>query len=420
MPNLSVYFKTGEDEWNHYPGPNGVSIKKQTVVVTGFTPPPFSVPITEIEWDDYNTVTNESTIEWFESIDTVWSGEPTYYMTNGSLGTYRFSFPTNPGYTRTYTYKGYIQFTYQYSIYIASSATYIDAWTNEDNHVDNNDTVTDEYWYWTAQTDKWDQLYFTYTDTANYYDVTWDLNDGTESGDKTTNAAYGSGITRPTVTKIGHTLSWSGNTTVLAETGDDANKQTANWSINSYNITWNPNNGSGTFTTSQEYESQIDTPSGHNEPTWDGYTFNGWTGPDTVGTSGNNRTANWKPKMTLTIGTQSKTLYPNEDTSIVPTIQRLGYTGVWINGTSKLDQGVIIPVLYTTPLTFQIEWTSSEEVSLQNAKKQLNPVNPGEADSNISLKNLQETVNRTSLRKLQERIKIQNWNIADVEYLDVP
>ena len=403
MPNLTLYFKKSGDD--------GYSERKPS----GSGTPAITKTFADGSTEDYTTTKYEKFpnygsggMDKFES----WS----YLFSDDDVGwTFQFDFPGDPddGYTRTWT-----KDTFLYSSWTGFPTFTWTQWTSESTSSDS--LAHDATQNYVVRNGKYDRILYKYTDTANYYDVTWDFDGGTESGDKTTNAAYGSGITRPTVTKIGHTLSWSGNTTVLAETGDDANKQTANWSINSYNITWNPNNGSGTFTTSQEYESQIDTPSGHNEPTWDGYTFNGWTGPDTVGTSGNNRTANWKPKMTLTIGTQSKTLYPNEDTSIVPTIQRLGYTGVWINGTSKLDQGVIIPVLYTTPLTFQIEWTSSEEVSLQNAKKQLNPVNPGEADSNISLKNLQETVNRTSLRKLQERIKIQNWNIADVEYLDVP
>lgn len=150
----------------------------------------------------------------------------------------------------------------------------------------------------------------TFTITLTNFSITYNLNSGSISGQKTSYNKKTDAFTLPTPTRTGYTFSgWTGTglssktKTVTVPKGSSGNRSyTANWDINTYSISYNNNGGSGSGTTSYNV-----TTNSFNlyTPTRTGYTFTGWTGSNgttpqkTVtiakGSTGNKSyTANWQ------------------------------------------------------------------------------------------------------------------------------
>ncbi|MBR3162595.1 MAG: InlB B-repeat-containing protein [Clostridia bacterium] len=199
--------------------------------------------------------------------------------------------------------------------------------------------------------------------TANWikevYTITYNLNDGEITGQRTGYQIDTESFTLPTPTKEGYTFEgWTGTglteptkavTISKGSTGD--REYTANWSTaTSYTITYNLNGGkiTGQKTTYNISTATFTLPT----PTRKGYTFTGWTGTDleeatktvtiTKGSTGNRSyKANWsKNTYTITysldggeITEQNDTYQVDTATFILPTPTKTGYVFIGWTGT---------------------------------------------------------------------------------------
>ena len=139
---------------------------------------------------------------------------------------------------------------------------------------------------------------------ANSYNVTFDSNTG--SGTMTAQAiTYDSSaaLTTNTLTKTGYTFSgWNtesdgsgtayndGASFTMSVEGDTLYAQ---WQINTYTITFDTDGGSTVSAISQDYNTEVSTPS---DPTKEGYTFDGWSDdvPTTIPANDTTLTALWQ------------------------------------------------------------------------------------------------------------------------------
>jgi LPXTG-motif cell wall-anchored protein len=114
--------------------------------------------------------------------------------------------------------------------------------------------------------------------TVNSYNLTFDANGG-EGGTGPTDVEFGAAITAPTVTREGYTFAgWTPDVPATMPAADSV--YTAQWTVNSYNLTFDANGGEGgTGPTLTEFGAAITAPT----VTREGYTFTGWT-PDVPAT----------------------------------------------------------------------------------------------------------------------------------------
>jgi len=139
----------------------------------------------------------------------------------------------------------------------------------------------------------------TATWTANNYSITFDANGGT--GGTIASVAYGATPTAPVVTKTGYTFAgWS--PAIVPVTGDTTYQ--AQWSVNSYNITFDANGGTGGTIASVAYGAMPTAP----VVTRTGYTFAGWS-PAIVSVTGEaTYQAQWTAnQITITFNTDGGT-----------------------------------------------------------------------------------------------------------------
>lgn len=160
-----------------------------------------------------------------------------------------------------------------------------------------------------------DKEIFAKYETLNY-SLNYNLNNGSISGQKNSYTVEES-FTLPTPTRNGYTFTgWTGTglsgltKSVTIPKGSTGNRSyTANWTANSYSISYNLNGGSASLKTSYNVEESFTLPI----PTRAGYNFTGWTGTGlssatynvTVnkGNTGNrNYTANWQKYNTSDFG----------------------------------------------------------------------------------------------------------------------
>ena len=145
------------------------------------------------------------------------------------------------------------------------------------------------------------------------YSISYTLNSGSVTGNPTSYNVTTNTFTLNNPTKAGYTFTgWTGSngntpqTSVSVAKGSTGNKTyTANWSLNTYTITYNLNGGNVSTSNPANYNVTTNTFT-LNNPTKAGYTFTGWTGsngntPQTSvsvakGSTGNKTyTANWAP-----------------------------------------------------------------------------------------------------------------------------
>jgi len=165
--------------------------------------------------------------------------------------------------------------------------------------------------------------------SINSYNLTYDANGGT-GGTGPTSTPYGSALTAPTVTRSGYTFSsWSPSVPPTMPAADST--YTAQWSINSYNLTYDANGGTGgTGPVSTQYNSALSAPT----VTRTGYTFTGWSPsvPANMPAADATYTAQWSLNSYIitfnagggTGGTSALLAYGAPLTA--PTVHRLGYT----------------------------------------------------------------------------------------------
>jgi len=201
--------------------------------------------------------------------------------------------------------------------------------------------------------------------TADSYTITYTLNGGTGTN-PTSYTIETATITLTNPTREGYTFAgWTGSngttpqTTVTIEKGSTGDKSyTANWTADSYTITYTLNGGTGTNPTNYTIETATFTL---NNPTREGYTFAGWTGsngttPQTTvtiekGSTGDKSyTANWTTEAyTVTViqipeaagsvsGAGSKT-YNSTVTLTATADDSAGYT---FNGWEVVSGGVTL------------------------------------------------------------------------------
>lgn len=120
----------------------------------------------------------------------------------------------------------------------------------------------------------------------NSYTMTFDANGG--SGGTSSLKTYGTALTAPTVTRTGHTFSgWLPSVPATVP----ANNETfvAQWTRNSYTITFNANGGNGGTSSSVLYGDLPSAPT----VTRTGYTFAGWSPAVVAVTESTTYTAQW-------------------------------------------------------------------------------------------------------------------------------
>ena len=147
---------------------------------------------------------------------------------------------------------------------------------------------------------------------SNVYSVSYDLNGGAMSGQKTSYTVTDS-FTLPQPTRTGYTFTgWTGSNgttpqkTVTINKGTRGNlSYTANWSANQYSVTYDANGGTGTMSTdTATYDENYVTKA--NQFTRTGYEFVGWT--TNADGSGSNWTS-WIGKPWKWTYTKNITLY---------------------------------------------------------------------------------------------------------------
>ena len=151
----------------------------------------------------------------------------------------------------------------------ATSMTYPDKCGVADSWIDSNYPSINLYAVW----------------SLNTYSINYNLNGGSISGQKTSYNVNTDTFTLPIPTKTGYTfIGWTGSNgttpqkSVSISKGSTGNKSyTANWSINSYTLTVNPNGGlwNGS-SSSQNIAQNYNTTKSIQVPTRTGYTFLRW------------------------------------------------------------------------------------------------------------------------------------------------
>ena len=197
-----------------------------------------------------------------------------------------------------------------------------------------------------------DKEIFAKYETLNY-SLNYNLNNGSISGQKNSYTVEET-FTLPTPTRNGYTFTgWTGTglsgltKSVTIQKGSTGNRSyTANWTANSYSISYNLNGGSASLKTSYNVEESFTLPT----PTRNGYTFTGWTGTGlngltknvtiSKGSTGNRSyTANWSVNTysisyNLNGGSASvKTNYNVEESFTLPIPTRAGYNFTGWTGT---------------------------------------------------------------------------------------
>ena len=201
---------------------------------------------------------------------------------------------------------------------------------------------------------------FTANWTAINYQITYNLNGGTNAQANPATYTIEDEVTLADPSRVGYTFNgWTeGNTIELGSTG--AKTFTANWTIINYAITYNLNGGTNAQANPATYtvEDEIELA----DPSRVGYTFAGWTEGDAIelgSTGAKSFTASWTPinyaiTYNLNGGTNAQAnpaTYTIEDEVELADPSRLGYT---FNGWTEGDT---IELGSTGAKTFTATWT---------------------------------------------------------------
>ncbi|GBU26239.1 hypothetical protein R83H12_02934 [Fibrobacteria bacterium R8-3-H12] len=215
------------------------------------------------------------------------------------------------------------------------------------------------------------------------YTITYNLDGGTVASNPTSYTIETATLTLNNPTKSGYTFSgWTGSNGTAPQTdvsiakGSTGDKSyTANWTLITYNITYDLNNG--TVETDNPVSYTIETAAFTlNNPTRIGYTFAGWTGsngtaPQTSvsvehGSTGNKSyTANWELiTYTVTFNANGGSVTPEIGItgtgwklSSLPTPTRNGYTfNGWFTAETEGTE-VTTSTVFSANITIYAQWT---------------------------------------------------------------
>ena len=250
--------------------------------------------------------------------------------------------------------------------------------------------------------------------TANTYAITYNLDGGIKGMNAPTEGIFGSTIPIDNPTRTGYTFTgWSvtGTGAIISGTnltiGSSDITLTANWTVNTYTITYNLVGGTkGTNApTSGTYGSTVIV----DNPTRSGYTFNGWTVSGTgasmsgtsltIGTGNITLTANWTANTytisyTLNGGTKGSSAptsgtYGSTVTVSNPT--RTGYTfnGWTVSGTGASMSGTSLTI-GAGNITLTAKWTANTytiSYTLNGGTKGTNAPTSGTYGSTVTIDN---------------------------------
>ena len=218
--------------------------------------------------------------------------------------------------------------------------------------------TTDSVYKGTVAAGKYGNVTLTAQWTANTYTITYVYNNGSANTTATYNIEQA--ITLPSPTKTGYTFAgwkvttaggnWKTTDSVYKGTvaaGKYGNVTlTAQWTVNTYTITYKYNNGAADTTAKYTIEQSITLPS----PTKAGYTFAGWK----VTTAG----GNWKTTDSVYKGTVAAGKYGNVTLTAQWTANTYTITYVYNNGsanttaTYNIEQAITLPSPTKTGYTF--------------------------------------------------------------------
>ena len=218
--------------------------------------------------------------------------------------------------------------------------------------------TTDSVYKGTVAVGKYGNVTLTAQWTANTYTITYKYNNG--AADTTAKYTIEQSITLPSPTKTGYTFAgwkvttaggnWKTTDSVYKGTvaaGKYGNVTlTAQWTVNTYTITYKYNNGAADTTAKYTIEQSITLPS----PTKTGYTFAGWK----VTTAG----GNWKTTDSVYKGTVAAGKYGNVTLTAQWTVNTYTITYVYNNGsanttaTYNIEQAITLPSPTKTGYTF--------------------------------------------------------------------
>ncbi len=149
--------------------------------------------------------------------------------------------------------------------------------------------------------------------SVNNYTITFNANGG--EGGSSASMTFGETLTAPSVIRTGYTLTgWS--PAVPATVPGEDSTYTAQWSVNSYTITFDADGGTGGTSASMEYGATLTAP----EVTKEGHTFLGWSPavPATVPAGDATYTALWSVNsVTLTFNAGAHGLFDGQSTVVL-------------------------------------------------------------------------------------------------------
>ncbi len=221
-----------------------------------------------------------------------------------------------------------------------------------------NWTLNDVYTGTSIPAGKYGNVTLTAQWTVNTYTITYKYNNG--AADTTAKYTIEQSITLPSPSKTGYTFAgWkvttaggNWNTTDSVYKGTVAAGKygnvtlTAQWTVNTYTITYKYNNGAADTTAKYTIEQSITLPS----PSKTGYTFAGWK----VTTAG----GNWKTTDSVYKGTVAAGKYGNVTLTAQWTANTYTITYVYNNGsanttaTYNIEQAITLPSPTKTGYTF--------------------------------------------------------------------
>ncbi len=221
-----------------------------------------------------------------------------------------------------------------------------------------NWNTTDSVYKGTVAAGKYGNVTLTAQWTVNTYTITYKYNNG--AADTTAKYTIEQSITLPSPTKTGYTFAgWkvttaggNWNTTDSVYKGTVAAGKygnvtlTAQWTVNTYTITYKYNNGAADTTAKYTIEQSITLPS----PSKTGYTFAGWK----VTTAG----GNWKTTDSVYKGTVAAGKYGNVTLTAQWVANTYTITYVYNNGsanttaTYNIEQAITLPSPTKTGYTF--------------------------------------------------------------------